>query len=269
MWKYWGWCLGLAGMILGTTVGWTQDTETLRGWNWQEKKVIWQKGEGSSEQRFEEIQSWGKVASCGEECFLVVLASGGWLVGNACEAADEGIRLETVSLGKMEIPLERCAGILFPPDFSPKTFSEHLKKLLTEEFFTDTLELRNGDMLTGEWIGWKEGNVWFQPDYGNDAPSLTLKPSMIRRLILASRLRQKERDREIPLLLVGLRDGSLFPVYETDAIQEKLDAVSGEEVVYLESCRVGGNFSEITEGHLPVSSRLWRKKIYPFEEETP
>lgn len=265
MWQYFRFW---AGMILGTTMGWTQDAETLQHWNWPEKKVVWQRGETTSEQLFSEITSWGNVAERRGDGFLVVLASGGWLAGYGGEMVDETLHLETVSWGKIEIPLEECAGILLPPDFSEKTFSDGLKRLLAVEFSEDFLELRNGDRLTGEWGGWKEGKVEFLLEEGEATVELTLETTAIRRLGLASRLRQKERNGEIPLLLVGLRDGSLFPVYETDAIQKKLDTISPEEVVYLESCRRAGENSEITEGLPPVSNRQWRQKLFPFTPPT-
>jgi NPCBM/NEW2 domain len=158
----------------------------------------------------------------------VVLAGGGMIAAEGVGIQDEQLRGTSPTFGKLNLPLELVAGIIFRPPLEASAGDKLLARLLAPGGRTDRLLLDNGDELTGTITAIDDRRVALHSD-GADPWEVQL--DTVRAIAFNPTLIDKPRASGLRAV-VGFREGDRVTAIElvTDGKQARLKLAGGVEL---------------------------------------
>ncbi len=174
-----------------------------------------------------ELATWGTFVEPARGIH-VVLAGGGVIVAEGVGIEDEQLRGTSPTFGKLNLPLELVAGIIFRPPLEVSAGDKLLARVSAPGGRTDRLLLENGDELTGTITAIDDSRVVLQTD---GADPWEVKLDTVRAIAFNPTLIDKPRASNLRAV-VGFRDGDRLTAIElvTDGDQTRLKLAGGIEL---------------------------------------
>ncbi|MHB1035177.1 MAG: NPCBM/NEW2 domain-containing protein [Pirellulales bacterium] len=179
-----------------------------------------------------DLVRWGTFAEPAGE-IQVLLADGGVLVAENVEAGKDRLTADTALFGRVSMPIERAAGILFRSPLSPPRRDRLAAKVLAPDGETDRLFLDNGDEVRGTILAIAPSGtagadrppvVEIETEAGSvrvlleKIDALAFNPALVARAAKPG-----------PRIVVGFRDGSRWTAaaVSVDKAKASLDIAAG------------------------------------------
>lgn len=148
----------------------------------------------------------------------IVLADGGVLVADVLEAGKDRLAARSDTLGRLDLPLEGLAAVLFHPPADRHQADLLLDEVLSAEGTADVALLTNGDKLSGQVESITRDAVRLQTDV---AP-VDVDVDRVRAIVFNPSLRRKP-DRQGLRAVVGFRDGTRLVVRKLTVDAQRLE----------------------------------------------
>jgi hypothetical protein len=149
-----------------------------------------------------ELVRWGRCVDV-RRGPLVLLADGGQLVSDTLTADRETLTAETGLFGRVRLPLELLAGVVFQLPANRHRRDLLLDRIVASKGDSDRVMLLNGDAVTGSITGLDDETIRLETDAG----PLSIRTDRVAAVVFNPALRRHVPSRG-PRGWVGLADGS-------------------------------------------------------------
>ena len=157
----------------------------------------------------------------------IVLADGGLLVADNVRIQEEHLQGDSPTFGRLKLPLELLAGIIFRPPHDAAARDKLFDRALDLAGNSDRLLLENGDELAGTITGMADNRLTLQAD----ANSLEVKLDTLRAILFNPTLVDRPSANGLRAV-VGFRAGDRLTAVEmlSDGDQTRLKLAGGAEL---------------------------------------
>ncbi len=181
------------------------------------KEAIFERDGSRQSVKLNGLTVWGAAAEPTQGP-VVILPDDGLIAARSVQWNDDRIRIENACFGKLDLPSDAVAGIIFDWPSDPSRRDRLRDRILDTQKPTDRVFLTNGDVLEGILVGIDRDDLVLQYNSGD----VRLSRERVVAVSLDPTLRIKRDPSERTAIWTGWKDGTLVAVDRIESVLSRL-----------------------------------------------